>query len=145
MGLLSMLIEEDAEKLSTEKIKSFKGTPIAEALNAKLFIEFLELAGFKFLKFKLFSTLEINTFKGCKVVFTSSNQEIFLDSDTMEIVTFSSKKLKIGLTEFDVDLPDDLMKMFTNEKLMSITIIHRKNGVQLRVINQKHLLDLVSE
>jgi len=50
MGILSMLIEEEAEKLIPKKIMAFKGIPVAEGLNAKLVIEFLELARFKFVQ-----------------------------------------------------------------------------------------------
>lgn len=143
MSIFSLLMEEEAESVSTNKIKNFKGVPVAEGKRARLFIEYLELAGFKFLKFQLFSPLEINTYKGCKVMFKSSKGEVLLDTDTMEIVTFYSNKLNIGFVEFDVDLPENLEDIIRNHELTGISVIHKKNAVELSVTNQKYLATLI--
>lgn len=143
MSLLSRLMAEDAERLSMTKIKAFKGMPIAECDDAKLFMEFTEVAGFKFLKFQLFSPVDINTFKGCQVVFKATNGRVALDSDTMEIVTFFSEHLKMGFAEFDIDLPENLEALITNDQLISITVIYKKEVIELNVTNQLHLQSLI--
>lgn len=139
MGIFSRLMDRDASNLSTQKIKEFRGVPIARNKTSKLCVEYLELAGYRYLKFQLFSLMEINTFKGCQIGFKHKSSETRVDSDTTEIVTYFSDELNIGFTEFDVEIEDEVFKMIKNDELDTISIYYRKRSQELKITNQEYL------
>jgi hypothetical protein len=139
MGIFSRLLEGDEESLSTKKIKEFSGVPIARNNFSKLCIEYSELAGFRYMNFQLFSPMDINTFKGCRIGFKNGENEIMVDSDTTEIVTFFSDELNHGFTEFDVEIENEIFEMIKKSEIDAISIYFKKQTQELKITNLEYL------
>jgi len=138
MSLLR-LMKRDVDNLMTEKIQRMHGTEIAGNDTAGLLIQFAELNGFKFLEFQVIAPLKVKTFKGCVVTIKGAKGSLEIESDTMEIDTDYSKSLGLGITEFDIDLEDELIDMIKNDILQSITIKVDGKMLVLTVKNQAEL------
>jgi len=54
----------------------------------------------------------------------------------MEISTDFSNKLRIGITEFEVDLETELIEMILNESIKSITLTFQKTSTTFNLLNQ---------
>lgn len=104
----SALMEMQADGILTEKIKKFKGMAFAGNQNTEVFGELVNVSGFKFLTITLMGCPKVKTFKGCKVGFKGESFKLELESDTLEIDTDYSNKLRMGITSFDIDLEPEL-------------------------------------
>lgn len=144
MGLLSIIADRDLDKIMTEKIDQFQGQIVGENEDFLLYAEILAINEFEFLKLRILGPLKIETFDGSQVTFTSEEGELAIESDTMEIGTDFSKTLKVGITEFDVDLEDELIDMIQNQNMMSVQISIKKANLGFQITNQKLLQAIIN-
>lgn len=144
MGLLEIIANRDLDKLMTEKIDQFEGQVIAENEDFLLYAELLMLDEFKFLKFSVLGPLKTEVFEGCQLMFESEAGKFEVESDTMEISTDYSRKLKVGITEFDIDLDDELIDMIENQNMKSLQIVIKKSNLDFRITNQKLLQTFIN-
>jgi len=70
------------------------------------------------------------------LIFSGENSSFEIESDTMEISTDFSNKLRIGITEFEVDLETELIEMILNESIKSITLTFQKTSTTFNLLNQ---------
>ncbi|UTW65972.1 hypothetical protein KFE94_15135 [bacterium SCSIO 12643] len=143
MGIFSRLLERDAENLSINKIKGFEREIIASKESSKLSIEYSELMGYHYLRFYLISPIDINTFKGCRIGFKNQEQEIIVDSDSSEIITFFSNKLNLGLSEFEVEIEDSICTMIKEKKIDQIVVFYKNDILELEVIEKEYLRSIM--
>lgn len=136
---LTHLANLDLDKMMKAKIESFQDKSIAANDRFELFCETREINGFHFLNIKLLGPFDIHTYDGCNLTFVSNMGSYELESDTMEIDTDFSASLNIGITEFDIDLEDELLKLIRNEVLESIRIQFKKESFSLTVHDQERL------
>ncbi len=141
-GLLRRKMEIDAEAFMVEKIKNFKGAVIGRGENSILCAEFREVDGFQFLGFKILSPLNIKVYQGCDIEFSGHGKTLKIESDSLEIETDFSKSYQLGITEFDIDLEDDLIQMIQEDKVQTIGIKFKKKSVVFSVSNLEYLKKL---
>jgi hypothetical protein len=144
MGLLEIFAESDLDKRMSEKITQFEGQIIGENEEFLLYAELLVLDEFKFLKFRILGPLSVEVFDGCKLFFRSDMGNLEIESDTLEIATDYSRKLKIGVTEFDIDLDVELINMVDNQNLVSLQIAIKKSNLQFKITDQKLLQTIIN-
>jgi hypothetical protein len=122
MGIISMIqaLEEDIRM--TEKVKTFKGVSIAKNYNSQLYAEKLELAEYKFLTITIVGPFNVKTNMGYTVGFESDSGPIVIETDTMDIISDYSKKLELGITQFDIDLEDHVIEQIVNLQIKKIWI-----------------------
>jgi len=143
MNLLGIIADRDLDKIMTEKIDQFQGQIIGENEGFLLFAEIYAFNEFEYLKLRLLGPLKVQTFDGCQITFFSDQGELGMESDTMEIDTDYSKKLKVGITEFDFDLEDELIDVIENQKISSVQISIRKSKLDIPITNQNLLKSLM--
>lgn len=120
--IVNTLMESEADALLTKKVQSFKGKLFATGDDGDLFGELSDINGFKFLNFKILGPLNVHIYNGCKIIFESASKKHEIESDSLEIYTDYSKKLNLGITEFDIDLVEELENILRNETITSIQI-----------------------
>lgn len=144
MGLLNIIASKDLENIMTEKINTFKGNPVATNEDFEVYFDVLFLDEFKFLNIKVLGPLNIETLDGCMLNFISDNNNLQIESDSMEIISDFSRKLNIGITEFDIDLDEDLITLIENDSINTILLTIKKNTFTFSVKDQKQLNTLIT-
>jgi hypothetical protein len=122
MGIITLLAGLEASKIATEKIKTFSGIVVATSENGKVYAENNELNGFKFLKFSIIGPFSIETSNGCIVTFISDNEKLQIESDTTDIYSDISNTLDLALTEFEIDVDQELVSFFTKSSVKEIIL-----------------------
>jgi len=148
MGIFGRLMVMDAnltyDKIMKEKLEAMDAAPLASNENSELHGELLDVNGFQFIGLKLVGPMKIESFQGCDLTFSGSFGEFEMESDSMEIKTGYSRGLKIGITEFDIDLDEELIDLINNKTIDSITIKVKKDCYTLDAVNQEQLRALIS-
>ena len=144
MGLLKIIAESDLDKRMSEKISQFKDQVIGENEDFLLCAELLVLDEFKFLKFRILGPLKVDVFEGCRLLFRSEMGDLEIESDTLEIATDYSRKIKIGITEFDIDLDAELINMVDHQNLESLQIVIKKSNLEFKFTDQKLLQAIIN-
>lgn len=134
MSILGNWMRKESDKLSTERISTFEGIPVAVNDHFKIFAHAFELNGFKFAKFILIGPLKVNTKEGCNIIIGIDHQELPpIESDSTEIKTDYSITLSKGITEFDFDLEEELHKKINERNITSISISFPHNLIKFPV------------
>ena len=144
MGLLKIIAESDLDKRMSEKISQFKDQVIGENEDFLLCAELLVLDEFKFLKFRILGPLKVDVFEGCRLLFRSEMGDLEIESDTLEIATDYSRKIKIGITEFDIDLDAELINMVDYQNLECLQIAIKKSNLEFKITDQKLLQTIIN-
>ena len=144
MGLLKIIAESDLDKGMSEKISHFEDQIIGENEGFLLSAELLVLDEFKFMKFSILGPLKVDVFEGCKLLFKSEMGNLEIDSDTLEIVTDYSRKLKVGITEFDIDLDAQLINMIDNQNLVCLQIAIKRTKLEFKITDKKLLQTIIN-
>ena len=138
------IIANQADKFLAEKIKQFECLEVGENENSFFGLEYTDLNGFKFLEFKLVCPIEFNTYKGCNVIFHTETEFLEIESDTKEIISTYSTNINLGISEFEIDLEEELINLILNEKINSIEIVYNKESILFNNINQEHIRKIIS-
>lgn len=128
----------------TEKIDQLDGGLLALGENCQLFAEIFVMDEFKFLRFKIVGPRKIESLEGCKLVFVCNEFELEMESDSIEIKTDYSRKMKIGITELDVDLDEELIEMIENREISSVQIVLKKANLFFLTKNKTLLQNIIN-
>lgn len=126
--IINELIERDADKYFTKKVREFKGKIVGTNENSELYGELHDVNGFRFLNFKILGPLNVHVYRGCKLYFEGGSQTLEIESDSQEIFSDRSKTLGIGFTSIDIDLEG------VEEKLRAGNFNHLKFQLEKTVI-----------
>lgn len=142
-NLIGKYFRNEAEKNITKWIDELEGSPIGESDHSKIYASYNELNEYKFLKFKLLSSLNVSTFDGCEIKFVTDKRELKIHTGKTEIMTLFSRTRGQGITEFEIDLEEDLKSMIDNETLKMAYITFKKKSTELPISNQEYLKSII--
>lgn len=135
-GLFDKKETENEIKILTGPLENFQTETIASNSDTILLSSYDELDGFKFLKLRIIGPLNVRTQNGGEVKFIGESGSIICEIDNNEISTYYEKKVKIGITEVDIDLEEDLIQMIENEVISKVEILIKKHHVSLDMVKQ---------
>jgi len=138
-----MLANQEADKIATEKIRSFSGTLIATSENGKVYAKSYELNGFNFMQFSIIAPFYIETSKGCTVTFYSDQEMLDIESDTLEILSDVSNTLNLALTEFEIEIEQELTSFIPTSGVIEIAFIFKSTKEIFRVTDLSRLNKLI--
>ena len=144
MELEKIINNRDLDITMSEKIDQLDGDPFALSDDSQLFAEIFVMDEFKFLRFKMLGPLKIESLEGCQLIFVGDKAELEMESDSIEIKTDYSRKMKIGITELDVDLDEELVDVIENKNISSVQIVIKKSNLNFRITNQKLLQTIIN-
>ena len=144
MELEKIINNRDLDITMSEKIDQLDGDPFALSDDAQLFAEIFVMDEFKFLRFKILGPLKTESLEGCQLLFVGDETALEMESDSIEIKTDYSRKMKIGITELDVDLDEELVDMIENKNIRSVQIVIKKSNLNFRISNQKLLQTIIN-
>ena len=144
MELEKIINNRDLDITMSEKIDQLDGDPFALSDDAQLFAEIFVMDEFKFLRFKILGPLKIESLEGCQLLFVGDETALEMESDSIEIKTDYSRKMKIGITELDVDLDEELVDVIENKNISSVQIVIKKSNLNFRITNQKLLQTIIN-
>lgn len=127
--ILFYIIEHDGDALISRNIQNFNGILLAENKDSELYGKIYEVNGFKFLNLKILGPYNIHVYNGCQVIFSSDKKTKEIESDSLEIFSDYSKKLKLGITSFDIDLEETLETDIRQNEFQNILILIDKNPI----------------
>lgn len=129
-------VSHEWEGLMKEKMESIEGYKIAKSPDGnELFLSFNQLDEFSYFEFTILGPFNIKTFKGGQITFISSNDhKITCDTDTQEIDTDYSTKMKIGITRIDVDITPELNDFILQNKIGEISLKVENTTVQFDAV-----------
>ena len=136
--LFKAAVNHEWEGLMKEKLAELEGNQIAVSGDGnQLFLAFSQMDEFCFLEFTIVGPYQTKTFKGANSTFVSANSRTCVcASDTQEIDTDFSVKQRIGITQIDVDLTDELMSFIQNNKLIEIHFEIEKQIIQFNEVDE---------
>ena len=135
-----------ADKAATERINSFQGTPFASNDYSKIYANLYELNGYKFVNLKIIGPVEVVTLDGCKAKFElQDGQFMEVDSDSTEINTDFSMTLGSGITEFEIDLGDELLDYINSKNISAISFSFKNSFVKFLIPDIAVLRSVVNE
>ena len=142
--LITQMLHRDANKFVAKMIEdsNIEKDAIATNENQILSCQFSELNGFKFIEFTLLCEYEINTFKGCKIVFFNENKSHEVDSDTQEIVANYSTISKKGICQFEADLDETIEEWIEQQMISKIEFKIAKFLISFENIDSEKLKSL---
>lgn len=110
--MTNQLINDTKKLMDTisEQIQGFKAPVLGTGDAGTLHAGRSDANGYRFLQVVLFGTPKIKCVKGCSIEFESSKGTISCKSDTKDIESLYSDKLKKGLTAFEIYLDDELFQ-----------------------------------
>lgn len=116
------------------RIESTKGEKIASSTTGGIWIEYQELAGFKFINCTFITKKSMKTLKGCSLDFSSEQLLLQLNSDTLEIESDYSnvsnrwishvafEVTNLDLTVLENKLSEKITLYFNNEQEVFSTL-----------------------
>lgn len=144
-AIISFVEERINEKAVKGKIDQLEGRVFAKNEKAWAFAELVTVAEYRFLSIRLVGPLKVQTFKGCKLVFEGNSQHIELDSDTVEIKTDFSKKLGVGITDFDIDLEIGLEDLFRQKTFTTMRVVIEKETFVFEITHPEAIVKVLEE
>jgi hypothetical protein len=123
----------DFDRLLQEQLKIVKESPLESILSnpdSEIYCQSVLLNGYRSLSLVITGCINLNTIEGCTLVLKGENETYECKSDGDIVKGDYSERLQIGVTNFDIDLDDDLVAFVAKEKIISAQI-QTRNG-QLR-------------
>ncbi len=146
MALFNILGSSKEDENAKERINAIQEEVIAFNDGFKLYSSLFELNEYKFLKFQLIGNLKVKTNEGCILTFkNTSHVEHKIDSDSTEIKTEFSSSLKIGTTEFDIDIDDVLLNWIQSNMISSLKIEIEKNILHFENFDSQLIIQLFAK
>lgn len=107
-------------------IENFKAPSFAKGDVGTLHGVRSDADGYKFLRIALFGSPKVKVVKGCTLEFkNNSGDTVTCSSDTKDIESVYSDKLKKGITEFEIYLDDEVLRSF-KKPMNTVTITFPK-------------------
>ena len=120
----------DFDKLLNEQLDILEESPLEPILwneESKVYCQSILLNGYRSLSMIITGYLKINTIEGCTISLIGEKENLTLKSDSDIVKGDYSEALNIGVTNFDVDLDDDLIEFIGKEKIVSAKL-ETRNG-----------------
>ncbi len=136
-----IMANKDYDRLVTERINQYNGHIIAKNGQDKLGVDYIDLNGFAFLQFTIFTATTVKTLKGCNVKLICASSQHEIQSDTDEIESDFSHELNTGILDFDIDLEDEFEGFLFENEVTQIQFNFEKTIFEFNEIN----LDLLSK
>ncbi|WNJ19728.1 hypothetical protein [Pontibacter sp. G13] len=128
------LFQQSGKDSAIDKmLKSYRGIEIGRSEDGVLCASSTEVNGFKFLRLELVGPWNIRTQLGAEVIWRTEDSSLEMESDSTEIKSLFSKKLKQGLTHFDVDLDESLMALIQAGSLKSVKLTFKKEEIAFQI------------
>ncbi|MEO9531406.1 MAG: hypothetical protein ABJG68_13975 [Crocinitomicaceae bacterium] len=119
------------DKILKEKLQKIKANPIFWSDFSNGYIEYSELAGYRFLNIRIIGPTKLDSVNGLSFEFISGNKSETLNSDSDIVKSDYSDVSQIGLTKFDLDCEDKTIHFLYNHKVDTIRL-SAKNGQLLK-------------
>ena len=117
-----------------DRIHKIEGTKIAGDELHGVWVKFGELAGYKFVDVAMLSTVGIKTFKGISIAFLGGDVEMFMDSDTKEVVSDYSNVSNRWITHASFDVTDEDIDFITQKNYDLIRVKDKKKSFNFKTI-----------
>lgn len=116
------------------RMKAIKGIKIAGEQSLGIWIDFKELAGFTFLELTMLSKTNIRTFKGIELSFLGGEMEMFLESDTKEIVSDYSNVSDRWMVQASFEVCKEDIDFIENKGYEILRIKNKNNSIDFPVL-----------
>ena len=123
--------------LLQEQLAIFDNSPVEPIFSnaeSNIYCQPTILNGYKSLSLIITGCLKINTIEGCTVTFHTEKDTYVANSDSEIVKGDYSDVLNIGLTNFDIDLEDDLIVFSENKTILSVTIETRNGQISKKKV-----------
>ncbi|MDG1916041.1 MAG: hypothetical protein P8I55_15815 [Crocinitomix sp.] len=127
----------DFDRLMQEQLKIIEESPLDPILSngeSDIYCQMIVLNGYRSLSLVITGCININTIEGCKLVLISDNGNYECNSDGDIVKGDYSERLQIGVTNFDIDLDDELVDFVANQNITSAQIQTRNGQLRKSVI-----------
>ena len=123
----------DFDRLMQEQIKVIEESPLDPILSnndSHIYCQSIRLNGYRSLALVITGCLNINTIEGCTLILQSDNGAHECKSDGEMVKGDYSERLQIGVTNFDIDLDEELIAFVANQKITSAQIKTRNGQIR---------------
>ncbi len=140
--LWNKAVNHEWEGLMKEKIEAIEGDLIGSFnQDTDLYSSFTQLDEFKSIVFTIVGNFTCKTFKGAEIHLISSDRELIALSDTQEIDTDVSTKMKLGITEIEMDLDNEQINFLKANPLTKITFTIEKQSISIPILHPERLIN----
>ena len=133
-GNMKAMKRTHVDTFTEGRMNEVKGKQIAGNAMYGIWITFGELAGYQFLDLTMLSISEIKTFKGVGLSFLGGDLELFMDSDTKEIVSDYSNVSNRWLTSMSFDVTEKDIDFITKKAYEIVRITSKKSNIDFKVM-----------
>ncbi len=133
-GNMEAMQRTHVDTFTEGRMNEVKGKQIAGNAMYGVWITFGELAGYQFLDLTMLSTTEIRTFKGVELSFLGGDLELFMDSDTKEIVSDYSNVSNRWMVSMSFDVTDEDIDFINKKEYEKVRITYKKSNIDFKVI-----------
>ncbi|MEO5776092.1 MAG: hypothetical protein ABIQ27_04255 [Flavobacterium sp.] len=127
LGGVDVSEKNHVDTFTENKMIAARGTQIASSKSGGIWIEYQELAGFKFLNAIIIGQSNMKTMNGCELTFLGENMEIKLNSDTQEIESDFSNVSNRWLTSVTFDITTIETDFIENKTADTIQLSYKKS------------------
>ncbi|MEL6809881.1 MAG: hypothetical protein AAFP76_00910 [Bacteroidota bacterium] len=117
------------DTFTEEKIQAVDGEMIAQSSQGQLWIGQQELNGYLFLEVVVLSRLNIKTYRGATLIFSSENGDFILPSDTQEIESDYSNISNRYMTRISFDLSKAQLQRIKKGDFEQVQFVFKKKKV----------------
>jgi len=134
LGNVRAMKKIHVDTYTEDRIHKIEGTKIAGDELHGVWVKFGELAGYKFVDVTMLSTVGIKTFKGISIAFLGGDVEMFMDSDTKEVVSDYSNVSNRWITHASFDVTDEDIDFITQKNYDLICVKDKKKSFNFKTI-----------
>ena len=144
MGLFKFKNKE-YDKVVTDAINGIDFPPIAIEGEFKLFCGTNEIGGYNFLNCNIVGPFQVRSSKGCYALINNGNEELEIESETVEINSDYSDTLSLGVTAFVIELESKLENWINEGLVKSIRFKFPKKSCEYHNIDAVIFKDLLKK
>lgn len=137
-GNIKAMERTHVDTFTENEILKTKGEKIAESNNGGIWIEYEELAGFDFMNATILSNVNIKTFKGSKLSFLGNQEELIINSDTIEIESDYSNVSNRWITKISYIVTQKDIDFIQKKEFNQITIEFKKTTINFFALPINH-------
>ncbi len=133
-GNIKALERTHVDTYTENRIRTIKGTKIAQSKEGELWVRFESLAGYEFLNTTLLSHVNLSTHKGGKLLFTTEKELLELSSDTTTIESDYSNVSNCYITELSFVVSKEEINFIERKKANTVQFHYKKKQLSLTII-----------
>ena len=134
LGGVDVSQRNHVDTFTENKIINVRGMQIASSENGGIWIEYQELAGFRFLNTIIIGQFNMKTYDGCQLTFLGGNIEITIISDTKEIESDSSNVSNRWITNVAFDVTDINTDFIETKAADTVQLTYKKSSETFNII-----------